>query len=199
MSFRKERKFRVSISDSLLIFAELQKRGIQSLFKKRLIQSQYFDTRNFQMYFDSEEGLLPRNKLRFRWYDNNLENINLEKKVSSIEGRYKTSKKISYQRFKFLEKNGLNDHNYGLLIPSVFISYERAYFKYLNLRITFDSNISYLLNSKNIAAKDGFRVIEIKAAKEITDDFLEKIIPIPSSRFSKYSRAFLNTLKNENV
>ena len=132
MSFRKERKFRVSISDSLLIFAELQKQGIQHLFKKRLIQSQYFDTRNFQMHFDSEEGLLPRNKVRVRWYDNNFENINLERKVSSIEGRYKTSKNISYKRFKVLEKNGLNDCDYGLLFPSALISYERAYFKYMN-------------------------------------------------------------------
>ena len=199
MSFRKERKFRVSISDSVLIFAELQKRGIQHLYKKRLIQSQYFDTKNFQMHFDSEEGLLPRNKVRVRWYGNNFENINLERKVSSVEGRYKTSKNISYKRFKFLKKNGLNDRDYGLLIPSALISYERAYFKYMNIRITFDSNISYQLNSKKILAKDGFRVIEIKAAKDITDDFLEKIIPIPSSRFSKYSRAFLHTLKNENV
>ncbi len=45
-----------------------------------MIHSQYFDTRDFKMLFDSEEGLLPRNKIRVRWYDSDLDSLNLEKK-----------------------------------------------------------------------------------------------------------------------
>jgi len=199
MSFRKEKKFKVSISDGLVLIAELQKKGMKNLFKKRMIHSQYFDTRDFKMLFDSEEGLLPRNKIRVRWYDSDLDSLNLEKKVSSIEGRYKILNKISLDKFKVIKKNGLNDLHYGLLLPSALISYEREYFIYENVRITFDTNIKYLINSKNIPAKDNFRVIEVKVPMHITEDYLEKIIPIPTSRFSKYSRAFLHVLKNESL
>ena len=199
MSFRKEKKFKVSISDGLVLIAELQKKGMKNLFKKRMIHSQYFDTRDFKMLFESEEGLLPRNKIRVRWYDSDFESLNLEKKVSSIEGRYKILNKISLDKFKVIKKNGLNDLHYGLLLPSALISYEREYFIYENVRITFDSNIKYLINSKNIPAKDSFRVIEVKVPMHITEDYLEKIIPIPTSRFSKYSRAFFHVLKNESL
>lgn len=89
MSFRKEKKFKVSISDGLVLIAELQKKGMKNLFKKRMIHSQYFDTRDFKMLFESEEGLLPRNKIRVRWYDSDFESLNLEKKFLLLRGDIK--------------------------------------------------------------------------------------------------------------
>ena len=39
--------------------------------------------------------------------------------------------------------------------------------------------------------KDPERVIEIKVPIEISNDFIERLMPHPGSRFSKYSRGIL--------
>ena len=62
MSYRKEKKFRLSNSDFLLFKSILLRKGLKELFKQRKITSQYFDTNDFKMFVDSEEGVLPRKK-----------------------------------------------------------------------------------------------------------------------------------------
>ena len=49
----------------------------------------YFDNRTLDMFSDSEEGNLPRKKIRLRSYPPNSNKKNLEIKISSIEGRFK--------------------------------------------------------------------------------------------------------------
>jgi hypothetical protein len=47
------------------------------------------------MYDDSIEGLAPRKKIRVRNYpEKSNDTFQLETKISSIEGRYKTAKKF---------------------------------------------------------------------------------------------------------
>ena len=49
------------------------------------------------MYHNSVEGVLPRKKIRIRFYPENQDNnFYLEKKISSIEGRYKTKEKMKF-------------------------------------------------------------------------------------------------------
>ena len=49
--------------------------------------------KNFDLFRDSEEGLLPRKKIRIRNYPNSEDKKNyLEIKYSSVEGRFKTRK-----------------------------------------------------------------------------------------------------------
>ena len=71
MSFRKEKKFKLTKSDLSLLKVELLHKGMKFLHPKREINSCYFDTNNLKMFHDSEEGILPRKKIRLRWYKNN--------------------------------------------------------------------------------------------------------------------------------
>ena len=190
MSFRKETKFRVTSSDQNIIKGQLIQRGMKILYPKRIINSQYFDTRDYQMFSESEEGLLPRKKVRVRWYENN-DNYTLETKTSSIEGRFKENKKINSHIFEKYKSMGINTNNYGLILPTALISYGREYFFFKGMRITFDSNINYKFYGSNFKYNDPERVIEIKTTIDFPQDLIQKLFPIPTSRFSKYSRAFL--------
>ena len=187
MSFRKEKKYRLSHSDLFLLKQKLVKKGLKILYPPRIIFSKYLDTNNLQMFSDSEEGVLPRKKIRIRWYDKNNEK-NLETKISSIEGRFKSSKKY------------IDDHNndnelmfdslYGKIYPSALIKYSREYYYLKQLRITIDTKIHYADTRHNLmtSAYDNEDVLELKTNHETSNDYIEKIIPYPTSRFSKYCR-----------
>ena len=90
MSFRKEKKIRLTNSDLSKSLNSLFDLGMSPLYPSRLINSCYFDTQNMDIFSDSEEGVLPRSKIRVRWYGETLK-FNKEIKISSIEGRFKTS------------------------------------------------------------------------------------------------------------
>ena len=61
------------------------------------------------------------------------------------------------------------------------------------MRITFDRDITYqnLKYGDKRKYYDPERVIEIKTPANCPDDFVEKVIPFPTARFSKYSRGLL--------
>ena len=159
----------------------------------RKVNSIYFDSNDNRMFSDSEEGTLSRRKVRVRWYDE-VQSFKLEKKISSVEGRFKTTKLI--EKINCVEAV-LNykpvDEVYGILSPSLKVSYERAYFSMSGVRFTFDADITYEhIRLKNkLVHKDPEQVIEIKVPQEISDDFIEAIMPYSTSRFSKYSRGML--------
>ena len=164
-----------------------------TLFKPRIIKSVYFDTMDLKMFNDSEEGVLPRKKIRIRQYDNRS-SFAIENKTSSIEGRFKvTSKLENYISESQLLTRNLFDAQYGNIRPSLEVSYERSYFTFNNMRITFDKNISYKnLNYANSRKHyDPERVIEIKTPLNCPDDYVEYHVPYPTTRFSKYSRGIL--------
>lgn len=196
LSFRKEKKFRVTISDFYKFQGQLHSQGMEALFKSRLINSVYYDTVDLNMFHDSEEGVLPRKKIRIRWY-NDSKKFTLENKTSSIEGRYKETSKIQYSTFEdgFLRENR-TDAQYGNIQPILKVSYRRSYFTIHGMRITFDENISYqnLRFANRRKYYDPERVIEIKIPSNCPDDFVGKHIPYPTARFSKYSRGLLLSL-----
>ena len=143
MSFRKENKYKVTLSDMLSLNSFLHERGMKKLYPKRQINSCYFDDDQFTLFNQSEEGVLPRKKIRVRWYNGN-QNISKEIKISSFEGRYKESNNIG--KFKNIEeiyKLEHLDNIYGLLKPKLIVSYVRDYYEFKNVRITFDRNIKY--------------------------------------------------------
>lgn len=193
MSFRKEKKYKLTFSDLTTVKKKLFQAGMTSLYPSRLINSCYFDTSELKLFHDSEEGILPRKKIRIRWY--NKSNIFTEEiKISSIEGRFKYQKKIldinKAEELSYVKKF---DIFYGELKPVLIVSYEREYFLFHKLRITFDKNISYTL-LKSISKpifKDNECVMEVKVPISCDDNYIEKLINIPTTRFSKYSRGCL--------
>lgn len=189
MSFRKEKKYRLSKSDMKLLKCLLINEGMQILYPKRKINTCYLDTQNLKMFHESEAGILPRKKIRLRWYDD-ISNIKKEKKITSSEGRFKTSSNFYLNNLDELNNLSLFEKTYGNLHPSILIRYEREYFSFKDLRITFDYNIGYENNralvKKNFIEQEN--VMEVKTSISTNEDYIEKFINIQTSRFSKYCR-----------
>lgn len=197
MSFRKEKKIRLSINDQIILKSKLKLQGMKQIYTPRIVNSIYFDTEDYKMYHESEEGIVPRKKVRIRWYNDNFNEQILENKISSYEGRYKYSKNIIDK--KSIENNSfLLDKTYGKILKTLKIKYSREYFKFKDMRLTFDSNINYrnLRKSSQNYKKDYLCVVEIKTPINVEDDYINKIFSLSWSRFSKYARGIL--ISNEN-
>ncbi len=193
MSFRKEKKFRLSKYDYDLIKNKLLINGMQPMYANRSINSLYYDTELYNMLNDSEEGILPRKKVRIRWYDD-ISKANKEVKISSIEGRYKTTSLANVASVLSLPQS-FYDRSYGTIHPSLLVSYNREYFSYETMRITFDSGIEYVnyRQSRCMKHTDSERVMEVKVGIDVPDDYIENVLPFSNARFSKYSRGLLIT------
>ena len=163
------------------------------LYPERNINSVYLDNRNFSMYNESLEGTVPRKKIRIRNYNHfptfNKGNNRLELKISSVEGRYKTTKQsenINLSHFK------INDVNYGVCLPILCVSYKRIYYSVKNIRLTLDKKITYRRikfgKISNFYQSDPFSIIEIKYKNSSLDNSI-KSFPFHFVRFSKYARA----------
>tara|TARA_B100000767_G_C19763391_1_gene536267 strand:+ start:303 stop:899 length:597 start_codon:yes stop_codon:yes gene_type:complete len=191
MSFRIEEKIPMTVRDSDQFLESLKDKGLETLFPKRVIQSNYFDSSHFNLYRDSEEGLLPRKKIRIRHYpqENSIQH-SLEIKISSIEGRYKNTMALPSSKVERMNKLGYFDSVYGLLEKKVSVNYLREYFLFKGIRITRDTKILYQdLGHKSNSFIEKDSVVEIKAPKNTSVDFLLKIIPSQRRRFSKYCNA----------
>ena len=129
----------MSSSDTLVLRSKLMKKGMIVLNPDRIITSQYFDTKDLETFRQSEEGILPRKKIRVRWYNDDMQKLIFEEKTSSIEGRFKTSSKIKKNAFDKMLTSGFFHKIYGEIKPSVKINYCRSYFELKKIRITFDS------------------------------------------------------------
>ena len=177
MSFRKEKKFRLSIADQKILKMSLINLGMKFLYPRRKINSCYFDTKNLAMLNESEEGILPRKKIRLRWYDNQR-NFKKEVKTSSNEGRFKTYIDFNFNNPLNFNKLNFVDNRYGKIYPVLLIKYTREYFFYKDLRLTFDSDIFYE-DYRNFIHRRFFEpecVMEIKTSMNISEDYLDNII-----------------------
>ena len=93
------------------------------------------------IYKDSIEGTLPRKKIRIRTYSSNFfedtNKFNYEIKISSVEGRYKTSNKLIKNINNIF--NGIFDNQYGMCYPVLNVIYEREYYIQNKSRVTIDA------------------------------------------------------------
>jgi len=193
MSFRIEEKILME-KNEILRFLKQNSNNLKRIYNTRIINSIYFDNDYFSSHNDSEEGSTPRKKTRVRFYNyiNSNENFFLEKKISSVEGRHKTSKEIDRKNFKKMTRNGIICNMYGQIFPKAIVSYKRSYFRIKDVRLTIDEDIKYSkyqINNKVRYLYDDMCVIELKADYLTNIDYLKNLIPVQRSRFSKYSRA----------
>ena len=82
-----------------------------------------------------------------------------------------------------------------MLKPTIIVSYQREYYSFQGLRITFDANITYK-NLRKLSPqifRDDECVMEIKVPIGVHDDHIEGLIQHSTSRFSKYSRGLLQS------
>ena len=199
MSFRNEEKLLIN-QDQLYDFKKwLQLNHRKVLFPKRKISSIYFENFKNEMFHNSEEGTLPRKKIRVRTYPSHIKNkFFLETKISSVEGRFKTSKEINLNYYNKIKKNGYLDDLYGNCFPKLHVSYIREYYAVFKQRITVDQQIQYSTNLKTnaIHISDPQIVVEIKSDENTDISNLLNDFPFSRIRFSKYCRGFLNLLNH---
>ena len=199
MSFRKEEKLRINKNQLFNLLDWVDNNGGYKLFDSRIVSSTYFDNDELKMFKDSEEGSVPRKKIRIRSYsrrDHTQESSSLEVKISSVEGRYKTRTKL-FNLKKFLHM-GILDKDYGICKARVRVTYKRSYIKIHNVRLTIDQDIEYIQvsNKKESFFKnlDSEIAIEVKANNQVSIGYLSKMFPFERLKFSKYSRAMNSIL-----
>ena len=195
MSFRIEEKiflkdFNIFEFKKWLVFNNSKK-----LYPSRIINSIYFDN-YLRMYRDSNEGVVPRKKLRIRTYGNkkfflSKNNFFKETKITYYNYRDKIVEPYKFSKNKFIL--GLIDNAYGYCKPNLNVVYKRNYYKVFDLRITIDENINYrsIRNQKlsnHPIFDEGTCVIEIKTNNLYSTDRLKEFFPLARSRFSKYCR-----------
>ena len=187
MSFRIEKKILINRLNLFEFKKKIFSLGAKTLFKNRNVQSLYFDNFYKQMYNDSIEGLAPRKKIRVRNYPEDLSSpFQLETKISSIEGRHKTARKISKEYFEKIKTEGYFDQKYGLCTPTLNVLYEREYLKKDDTRITIDTNIIYSIYNSPVKKKDESVIVELKTSKNKNIDDLFEQFPFQEIRFSRY-------------
>ncbi len=187
MSFRIEEKILFNKMQDNLLNKFLIDNKSKIIHESRIISSIYFDNKFFQMFKDSEEGCVPRKKIRLRTYSN--KNIfSFEIKISSVEGRYKTTQNIKKKDYEKFIRCGVFDNIYGICYPVLKISYKRKYINVFSKRLTIDSDIKYQnFVTKKIIEDNHNKVMEIKTS---IDEDLHKLninFPFRRSRYSKYS------------
>ena len=191
MSFRTEIKIQIEPFMESHFFKWLSINNGMEIYSKRRVTSIYFDNDKLESYNDSIEGTVPRKKIRLRTYNefkfNEFQKVLLEKKISSIEGRYKTSIKIS--NYMKLINNGVYENNYGIMKPIIKVNYLRSYYKCKNFRFTLDKDINYStvkITPDSYKFHDKKIVLELKSTSlHDFDKFLDEN-QFKKTRFSKY-------------
>ena len=194
MSFRIEQKYRINKNKLGELYKWISENKGNKIYCDRFISSIYFDNHKFSSYHDSLEGLVPRKKIRLRWYNNiknKLNNSNIEKKINSNEGRFKKVQKAD-NPYKIL-KLGILDNQYGLCSPILQVDYNREYFKIFDVRITLDTKIKYKKFKDNHFYSPYYHedeiVLEAKTVNSKNRNFIDKKIYFEKFRFSKYCKA----------
>lgn len=200
MGFRLEEKIKLHFSDYIKLKNKIFELGGKNIYKQRKISSVYFDNKNFDMFNDSEEGCVPRKKIRLRRYPENDDGkYYFETKITSSEGKFKKSNFYNKDNFlKYLE-DGIVDNSYGLIEKKIIISYSREYFVLENTRLTLDYNINYSnINETNNFFDNESLILEIKANNNVVavQEKLKNILPLRRERFSKYCEG-INKLFNK--
>lgn len=195
---------------------------------KTKINNIYFDTPDYYLIRTSLDKPLYKEKLRLRTYGNTSENSNsfieIKKKYDGVVYKRRISGEYD-SNYKYLtdEKKKTDDSQifneieyfrtlYRNLIPAMKICYDRVAMigkKDKNLRITFDSNITW--NTKSLDLKDdnygkqllenGWQVMEIKVTNAMPLELSRKLseFKIYPASFSKYGRGYIRMISERQI
>lgn len=179
----------------------------------RIVNSLYYDDFNLNSLLDNISGNSKREKYRLRWYGDfkSMTNVIFEIKQKHNKMSSKILNKLNHKTInkedikilfnnqnvfkKYFNQNFFKtfffEKKNNFLVPQLFVSYHRQYFKLdNNLRITFDNAISYKHYdlSLNNWYEDNVSIIEIKCDFKKLDYYVDmlKTISLTSNRSSKY-------------
>ena len=203
---RNEYKFPFSSWKEAEVRDFVSSQNMKQKYEMRMINSIYLDTKNFEGHLLGEEGIVPRDKFRLRWYGSN--SFKIDQSVLEIKSAFfshREKKSIKYNEIDSCsENNSFNKIKNQIikktLIPTVKVSYKRFYYENSDgIRATIDYGINYqkcvfLNNFKPLylnAKYDQLNVLELKGDSVPATRIIMNS-KINWTRFSKYSRAILN-------
>jgi SPX domain protein involved in polyphosphate accumulation len=127
MFSRFEDKILVKKNKNLLLLNWNKENSGKKIYPQQKITSIYFDNYLLQAYHDSNEGMVPRKKIRIRYYNEEKIEALSKKKINSAERRYK----FAYKTANKVIRN-ITDDKYGVCCPKTKVNYIRNYFFLLN-------------------------------------------------------------------
>ena len=173
------------------------------------VKSLYFDTIDFDDYYDKVEGLKDRRKIRLRIYNSNYDNVKLEmkskygdvqRKISVLVDRNISNKICIGDYMALLDVDEDFSYVFYLLlqerVPSTIITYKRCAltFPTYDVRITFDYDIysqRYNLDLYNddlgVPVFDNGVILEVKY-NEYLPDIIRIILQSESLLRESYSK-----------
>ena len=203
--FRIEKKFVFGKFYESNIIKILLTNGFTETFSSRKINSIYLDTQNFDFAKDNINGVNKRKKIRFRWYNNNLNEIFLEEKNKQNFQVNKIVSKIPFivnknyivrdlQRYLDENNNKVSNYNYKFVLKT---NYLRSYWISSNkqLRATIDTNIkTSSINKLNNLFDLNETILEFKFHPN-NEDYFRKFYSLQNfnfraKKFSKYIQSF---------
>ena len=210
---RNEIKSPFKTTDWNVVLSFINKWNFYQQYPARHVSSLYFDTVNLEFHRLGQEGIVPRDKVRLRWYGLDGFKINharLEIKRTLYASREKYSK-----RYLDVDSNGAGKiarlsiyKNYIItkrIMPVICVTFDRLYFvNPEQSRATIDSNIKYhkcILTADNYLTltqcrSEEFSVLEVKDESRKAKEMALKS-RLLWSRFSKYSQAIWSFDSNE--
>ena len=213
---RYERKWELFDFNMNSIFIKIYRSNFffKEIYKKRLVNSIYYDDNNLNSIIQNLDGLNEKVKYRIRWYGDSDKIINPVFEVKSKVG-FITHKKI----YQIKNLKNLNFDYDGIINISSFLReyfkkknifpitsthYERYYFLSSNklIRGTLDTeiqckNLKFHYDNK-IKKKFRRKIFEIKYHKNL-DDYVKKNFNNFLPRISKSSKYVLSTLGQSNL
>jgi SPX domain protein involved in polyphosphate accumulation len=222
-NYRFERKFTVPTTYGIKEAEQIIKKNkalFREVYFERQVNNIYFDTQNYQDYFDNVLGVSDRKKIRVRWYgdtfgkiDKPVLEIKIKKGLVGDKWTYKLKPFTLDASFtNNLIQSIFKESDLPLsiwegtrkVIPTLLNSYHRRYFLSADkkFRVTLDFNLLYhtidkrFNNFKIRPNKDENIIVELKYALQ-DDDFAKSIttqFPFRLNKNSKYVNG-VNTIK----
>jgi hypothetical protein len=216
IKYRNELKYLINFKDYLLLKARLSlflKEDSHS--KEYNIRSLYFDDMHDSSLNDKLSGINEREKYRIRIYDFSDKTIKLERKSRNGQFISKEATSISPEVLSMIISHNLNYSTFqedkllrafylklkdDLLKPSIIVDYIREAYTYPldNVRVTFDKELKFPLNSIDLFNRDissrtilppYTMILEVKFDKFLPQ-FIAQLLQVSSSRrisLSKYA------------
>lgn len=187
--------------------------GFSKTYSPRNISSIYLDTLNFDFAKDNINGVSKRKKIRFRWYNNDFDNIYLEEKNKQNFFVKKNINKISnlvsqninideLKNFFFRKNKDFNTFNYRFVLKT---NYFRSYWisNDKKIRATIDSNLK-VSPIDNLSRKLDLNetILEFKFSpseeKSFRNFIFKNNLNFRTNKYSKYLQSF-NLLENSGL
>lgn len=187
--------------------------GFSKTYSPRNISSIYLDTLNFDFAKDNINGVSKRKKIRFRWYNNDFDNIYLEEKNKQNFFVKKNINKISnlvsqninideLKNFFFRKNKDFNTFNYRFVLKT---NYFRSYWisNDKKIRATIDSNLKVSpINNLSRKLDLNETILEFKFSpseeKSFRNFIFKNNLNFRTNKYSKYLQSF-NLLENSGL